>query len=358
MNGIDLYSTLWNLRTSPICPSVGPDGQPLNPALVNDTLDPRQDGRLVRYYFDHYDWSWSRFLLRLSKQEAFQHFDPPSDAPLLVLICGSGHNGKRSLVNLILYKIQQHAGTPPLVVEVELGGRNQPDNVKACAKLFIYTYAQHYSTPPRADLMAICTQEIQEKPTGDRSYYSTLFQMLRQEIKPHCNRPIVLKVTGGDHYDTWETLYNSTRSLFGYIIVSTSYERYVAACRNALPYRVAVIRVGSLDRNTTRAFLSQRLADERIPDALARQPATLEPFSEDALAELFREGAAATGQPARLEMVNVKRILGHALEAHVRQLGAFVAQHGLEALRQRPAQELLIDADQIRASGLEVFRGR
>lgn len=351
MNGVDLYSTLWKLRTNPIAPSVDADGQPLDPALLHDTLDPCRDARLVRYYFDHYDWSWSRSFARLSRQHVFQQFNPPSDDPLLVVICGSGRTGRRSLANLILYKIHQHAGKAPLVVDVELPGRNQPENVKACAQLFIFAYARDHSTPARADLLAIYTQQTQGRPTGDRSYYATLFQILRQEIRPHCDRPIVLRVTGGDHYDTWETLYNSTRSLFSYVIVTTSYERYVAACRNALPDRINVVRAGALDCTTATAFLRERLADERIPGA----PAALAPFSEEALDELFREGAV--GQSVKLDIGYVKRILRHALEAHVEQLGIFVAQHGLETLRQRPAKELLVDAERIRASGREVNRG-
>lgn len=356
MNGVNFYSTLWNLRTNPIAPSVDAAGQPLDPTLLHDTLDPGRDARVVRYYFDHYDWSRSASLARLSKQEVFQQFNPPSAGALLVVICGrGGRTGCRSLANLILYKIQQHAGQPPLVVDVELGGRNQPENVKACARLFIHAYAQNYKTPTFGDLMGIYTQETQGRPTGDRSYYLTLFQILRQQIRPHCSQPIVLKVTGGDHYDTWETLYNSTRSLFSYIIATTSYEPYALACHNALRDQVTVILADAFDRATTTAFLRERLADERIPDTPALPAMALAPFSDEALEEIFRE--TVPGQPVKLDIAYVKRIMRHALDAHVDKLRASAAEHGLDALRQRPARELVIDAERIRASGREVNRG-
>jgi hypothetical protein len=353
MTSAELYGALWDLRTSPLSPTADADGQPLDPSLVQGTLDPSRDARLVRYYFDHYEWSGSRHFVHLSKDHAFEEFNPSADA-LLVMIAGGANHGRRSLANLMLYKIGQQAGESPLVIDVELQGRNQPENVKACAQLFIFAYTRDPGArPTRADLLAIFEQQTKGKPTGDRACYATLFQILRQEIRPHFMRPIVLRVSGGDHYDTWETIYNSTRTLFSYIIVATSFESHVGACRKSLGERAAVVRAGGLDRAMTARFLEERIGHER------RAPAStpsLAPFSEEALDELFKAGAV--GQPVRLDIGYVKRVLRRALDTHVEHLAAYATTHGADALRQRPSRELLIDAGRIRDSGREVNRGR
>lgn len=52
MNSAELYATLWDLRTNPLSPDVDANGHPFDPGLMQDTLDPSRDARVVRYYFD------------------------------------------------------------------------------------------------------------------------------------------------------------------------------------------------------------------------------------------------------------------------------------------------------------------
>jgi hypothetical protein len=204
-------------------------------------------------------------------------------------------------------------------------------------------------------LLDLYQKQTQEKPTGVRSYYAKLFQILCQEINPHCQVPIVLSISGGDHYDTWETVYNSTRSLFSTIIVTTSYERYVETARTAMPETVAVIRAGDLNLASAKVFLSQRMADERLPGGAPPPIGPLTPFSDAALDELFRE--AKPGAPVKLRIHYVKRVLRQALESHIATLHELVAQNGPEELHRRPAADLLIQPQQIRDSGDKVNRG-
>src|SRR5438105_1263054 len=96
------------LRTHPFLPEIGPDGAPMPAYLVTKTLDPREDRRLLNYYFNVYDWRNSSLLGGLSRENGLQEFPRPDDlrhkGPILILVSGTGQTGRSSLVNLILYK--------------------------------------------------------------------------------------------------------------------------------------------------------------------------------------------------------------------------------------------------------------
>ncbi|HLZ09528.1 MAG TPA: hypothetical protein VKT80_13115, partial [Chloroflexota bacterium] len=176
------------LRTNPFYPTIGPDDLPVPENLIAKALDPRQDSRLVKYYFDVYDWQGDSYFGGISTDQALKKFprreDLPFEGPVLVLVSGTGQTGRGSLVNLIVHKIGVAEGRPPLTVDVTFDNVDKQANVKDMARRFIYVYRrdQKLSEADARELTDLYDREIKEAGSGTESYLTTLFTTLKESL--------------------------------------------------------------------------------------------------------------------------------------------------------------------------------
>jgi hypothetical protein len=349
----------WQLRAHPFSPRMDAKGQ----AYIDDTgaqvgrdfwqqpLNPQIDSRFIDFYFDFYDWKRSDLIQFISKQTAFQKFtavtalrDPKS---LLIIIQGSDGTGRESLRNLILHKVNEESGgSAPVVVETELDSFHHAENIKQIARTFYDAYDNSkYTQPTRAELKTIYDEEKDAPNPGAETFYASMFRRFNTKVrsvrKDH-RMVLLLKgvlTSGGDSYDTWRVIYNSTSPLFQYIIVMTTREDQANSIHTLFRRdnkNVALIKARELELNEARNYLAARLDQERTAPVNDR----LLPFTEAALSELFLPGSGAenkAGQsnsiPFNIEMLN--RTFLCALDYHLCQLEN-------KDIKQLNAQDLLI----------------
>src|SRR6185369_7350082 len=108
------FPDLWNLRTNPFYPEVDSAGKAIPKRALERSLKPTVDKRVLPLYFEIYDWSSSDLVGPLSREKGLEKFPDvqtlPSDAPLLILVSGSGQSGLDSMGYLILHKIGLMSG--------------------------------------------------------------------------------------------------------------------------------------------------------------------------------------------------------------------------------------------------------
>lgn len=320
----------WQLRTHPFYPRVDSQGN----AYMDDNgvaasrefwqqpLNPQIDRRFIHFYFDLYDWDRSELIQHISTQTAFQRFtalramrEPRS---VLIVIQGSEGTGCESMRNLILHKIKEDSnGLKPVVTEVELDSNNQTENMKEIARTFYDAYDNSgYPAPTRAVLKEIYDEEKNDPNPGAASVHASLFRRLNRRIRAaRTDHRMVLLLKGtlntlGDTYDTWEIVYNSTSTLFQYIIVLTTREDHAHTIHKIFRRdnkNVTLIKARELELNAAKDYLQARLAYQRTGPVTDQ----LLPFTDQALTELFEPGSTAVSRrgkpisvPFNIDMLN------------------------------------------------------
>lgn len=343
------------LRTQPFFPEIGPDNQPLNRASLQKALDPREDERIINYYYDVYDWSESTVVRGLTAPpvglQSFPAIVDP-DRPLLVIVSGTRSSGRDSLINLILRRIQQLHGTKPRVLTISDLPRSTEPAVKDVANFFIASW------PPETQeaLEKIFARFTKEKSTDTDVHYPALFYGLREAVKGDLTMPSILSITGTDSYDIWKSLYLSCRKLFDYIIVQTKSPRAANTCKMSMPDTiVAHIQAQPLSKNGAFEYAKTRISFER------REAATddLEPFTKSGIDLLYEPGRAAQpGEQATKTIGWLRETLRSALEKHVEKLIKRANEKNLDDLETLAAADLLVAEETIWDARQEINRGQ
>jgi hypothetical protein len=329
------------------------------PDIYEAPLDPRVDGAQIAYYFDLYDWARSPLLQKISPTQALDVFLNPSlvaaAEAMLVLITGSNQTGRESLRNLILHKIAlatPQADRPPIVTELDLEEGNRAEIVKQIATMFMYTYQGSGLTAPAFEVLQPVFNNMTANPAaGDRSYYSGLFQVWKNLIKPHCKRPLVLSLRGIHQYNTLQVVFNSTRHLFKFIIVMTDQPSDAESCRKLLAderRNVGLIQSEKLDRAKAIEYVRWRLYSERVNPSSSNQN-SLMPFSVQALDELYAEGPTfKRGEIISWHVEFLNKTLRRAFNDHYAELAEKMRSHGPGVLQTLDANDRTIRAEHIR----------
>lgn len=351
----------WNLKTHPFCPTEYPDGAPIATEVFQGPLDSRKDTRLIRFYFDLYDWGAEEILGEISEQvilkrfpAAAQRLDPEC---LLFLISGAQRSGKHSLSNLILHKIEYEHHEPVLEFNVPLDSTNAATTVKTVARAFIDEYVKHNNQPTEDTFWKIYDREIKEGDVGESSAYSNLFQRLKGKLPANFKRPIVPVVTGADHWDTWQLIYNSTKYLCDYIMVHTHRTDYANAAYVAMKNSKSVAWVKAMDlgEDELHNYLISRLGKERLHQANHED---IHPFSKEAIRVLFartrkksrsgtrrrRRHKVGQEETVRREIGWINETLRRAMDEHIAVLSGILEKGKLQVKDCNP-DAFLIDAD-------------
>jgi|SRR5262245_6768251 len=355
----DILKSLWDLRTHPFFPKIDLGGDAFNRDILLNPLDPQVEKRALNYYYDLYDWRYSQLIRGLSTHIAFERFPTADDLAepksLLILITGRDNTGRESLRNLILHKIREQTGQAPLNVPVVLNGREPAPNAKTIANLFNLIYGNEEKGSSIPQLQEQYDRLTKERGAGSDNY-SGLFQSMKYLVSHCCNRPLILLLSGADHYDTWAAIYKSAGLLFDYIIVLTTNELYAITCNDILKAEnrnISLIRTKPLVEDDARKYLQTRLAKERLGHMANLAP--LAPFTEEALEELYKRGTAVqkenATEPVALDIKRLNKILRRAVDLH---LDSLRRKNNLHALA---PQELLIGADEIREACEKVNQG-
>jgi hypothetical protein len=292
-----VFETLWNLRANPFDPAEDFHGTPFNPGFLLGSLDPQADPRSLGFYYDVYDWEFSKLVGGIDAAGALKRFPNATllSAPksLMALIWGTDDSGCESLQNLILHKIQKQHNQGPLIVRVHLESSNGAENVKFIARMFMRYYAREVALPTYEDLNRDYEMETAQQGAGRDSYFASLFQIWELDIRNKSgNRPIVLVLTGADQYEAWRVIYYSTAYLFNYIIVLTKDEQEARSCFLSLERahkNVVLIRTRELPIEDAKAYLESRISKQRL--AATGSGNAAEPFSVDALRSLYAPGS-------------------------------------------------------------------
>jgi hypothetical protein len=349
------------LCTHPFAPDGARDGTAFATDPFAGALDPNADPRLFAYYFDLYDWNSSPVLRGLSST-GLRKFptrdDLSEDGPLLVLVSGTGRSGRGSLVNLILHKIQAARGERPIVVPVKFNGSDHAQNVKQLAISFIFKYSSpdtKQPNPTRAELQALFNDQTKTTVVDGEAYYSSLFVGFSADVRAHCSRPIVFHITGGDRYDLWSCLYQSSAPLSDYLIVETPKVADAKTCYTLMRdkgHNVVHIDAAKLDGVKARDYIVARLEAER-PSAAAAADSLL-PFTDKAIEILFEVGsasqlpsspgkaAASAKTPVTQAIGWLRKTLSRVLQEHIAELTAKVDAKGPAVLNDMGPDELLV----------------
>lgn len=322
-------------------------------------LDPRADPATVSYYVDVYKWEKSPVLQRISCDKLLDVFPDDKDidaaGSMLVLIAGANQTGKESLRNLILHKLQRDgvaAGAAPIVTELELQEGDRADSIRQIGTMFAFTYeGEGIAAPKRADLEQILDKATTRRSASDKAYYADVFQLWRQLIRPKCKRPLVLSLSGVYLYNTLQVIYNSTRHLFKFIVILTEDPTNAESCRKLLADEkrsVVLIESSKLAHADVEKYVCRRLNAERRPES-GVDPASLFPFSPDALSALYDKGPTfAAGDEIRWHLDFVNSTLRRAIDDHVAALSAQVAAGGAAVLEHLSPAQRLIGAESIK----------
>jgi len=323
-------------------------------------LDPRTNPAHVSCYFDLYDWERSPLLQKVSPTKGLAIF--PDDkafansGSMLLLIAGSNQTGRESLRNLILHKVAQDTPAPdkpPIVTELELEEGDRAEAIRQIAETFMYTYSDinGETKPARADLEKILEKATATRSTSDQSYYAATFQLWRQLTRPHCRKPLVLAVRGVYLYNTLRVVFNSTRHLFKFVIVTTDDPSNAESCRKLLAdekRNVGLIESIKLDRAKAAEYVYSRLFAERLKGS-PYDARSLVPFSGEALDALYDEGPTlGPGENITWHVEFLYRTLRLALDAQLAALEARKQRDGIDALQHLALKDRIIGAEQIR----------
>jgi hypothetical protein len=322
-----IRENIWKLRTDPFYPDIDTTGKPIPTEALDKSLNPLVDDRVVPFYFDVYDWSASDLVRGLSEQEALSTFPTPRTLPgtsgLLVLISGDQETGLDSLANLVIHKIKLTSqGKEPIVIDVELEGRDKVRNVAAVARRIIDRVDVGQPAIPDGPALAARMQTKYDRVHAEEASrkdatYAELFRAFKDILAP-VGRPLVIQVTSGGDNDSWVRIHESTRSCCSYVIVMTPDLVFAQTCYTAMigsKLNVAWIQAKPLDQAKARQFVERRLALQRVT-ALDPKRA-LFPFTSDAIAALYEPGAAGPPKAVTHPVGWLRRTLYTALSEHL-----------------------------------------
>lgn len=343
--------SVWKLRTHPFSSPMDDKGVLLPNKVLFATLNPTADQRLLRLYFNLYNWEKSASVSGLDREKVLSKF--PDEVSLkesnglLILIVGGKSEGRESLQNLILHKINlEHGVNTPVLIKATLDGQDQVENVKLIARNFLRRLKREIEEDDYKDLDGLFTAETASGSLGTNSVFANLFVQLHETVSDYYNKPFVLLLSGGDHNDTWETVYNSTRHLFQYIIVVTNDETRAESVGKHLPSNsVAIIKAQRLDLPKTKVYLQTRLTAERI--GTMTPEFALAPFGDEALQTLFGPGSQAVpNQPVQLPIGRLNKILNRIIDLHLNEV-VRIAQEQNKPLDQIDLKDTLVSADTV-----------
>jgi hypothetical protein len=324
-----ILDEVWKLRTDPFYPAVDAGGRSIPPEAIEQSLDPRVDERVVQYYFDVYDWTASHLIRELSRTDALRVFPTPRDLPrksaLMVLISGEMQTGQDSLANLLLHKIRRMGGQLPLVVDVELDGRDKARNVARVARRIITVFdldreplddAQRVEKERAVEKMEKEWERTRKEEEGrSDATYADLFATLRDLLVPFKRQVVIRVIAGGDH-DSWMRIYESAKSLCTYLLVMTSDPAFVKTCYDAMitqSRNVVWIRAVRLDRSRAEQYLMERLAAERLPGADLDANEALLPFTSSGIDALYEPGPVPSREPLAYAIGWLRQTFSRAL---------------------------------------------
>ena len=322
-----IREAVWKLRADPFYPDVGPDGKPMPPTAIDKTLNPLADPRVMPLYFDVYDWTKSKLACELSQEHVLVTFPTSRSLPgsgVMFLISGARDTGMDSLANLILYKISlTQAGQLPLLIDVELPGRDKSANVLTVAREIINEIRFGDSNlPDKATIGPLMQAEydrVSKEQAGKKdAVYTELFRIFQKLLKPS-GRPMVIKLSGSGDHDSWIRVHESVRSCCNYVIVLTEDKLFAQTCYDAMignSLNITWIGTQELDRTRAERYVAHRLACER-----ATAMAGTLPFTNDAFTALYEPGIqVAPGAPLVYPVGWLRRGLHAVLNAHMAEL--------------------------------------
>jgi hypothetical protein len=323
-----LRESLWKLRTDPFYPEVDAAGNPIPPEALNRSLNPLVDERVLKCYFDVYDWKQSPLVGELSPARVLARFPSTRTLPgngLMLILSGLRDSGLDSLANLVLHKIQKDCGGQiPLVVNVDLKVRDLVQNSATIARRIINRVELSQPAIPGGEGIARKMEAQYDRVSKElrsTTVYSELFQTFRDLLEP-VQRPVVIKIDSGGSHDNWAGLFDAVRSCAPYFIVITPYRALAKTCfdaMNANGVSVSWIQALPLGCAQAKQYLAARLAAERLGSA-ASANGGLSPFIADAIEGLYEPGATAGGSVPTYPIGWLRRMLYGALEDRLTEI--------------------------------------
>lgn len=347
-----LLKTFYFLRTHPFSPTSDETGAPIEYDIFASPLNPQADSRALSYYFDVYDWQRFEVVAGLKPLLDAAHpgrtggsFLKITAKPLLLIISGFDNTGRESLLNLLMHLLgKQYPGIVPF--EVELADVAHEGNVLTVAQFFLASYGLIPPAPQQSELAQLYDTVTKNPIIGTETVYHNLFQIWKARISPRSKAIFALVLRGKVNRDSWRVIYNSTSSLFPISFVLTHQEDYALACFNALRREgrnVVLIKSRFLDKANASSYLQSRLDCEREAQ---RPPASLAPFTEEALEALYEKGSRAdAGIPISFPVGLVTKTFRRALDDKLAQLAAIPV-----ATLHSGDEQLLIRGAEIRAA--------
>jgi len=337
------------LRTHPLAPDVGGDGQPLDPKLVERPLDPKVDGRLLSYYFDVYDWTSASQLGGFGAAEGLKSMpvrgDAPGAMPVLILVSGPSESGRSSLANLLVFEIAKACAAEPFVCPIAFDSYNQAECCLAMANAFIDRIELTTEIDP-APLWKLYEREKGNPGSGPNSKYKQIFGSLALRVRPQLKRPVVFFVDRSpiESYDLWACAYNSVADLADYIIIQTGRSAFARTCREQFGDKSMAVHVESrpLTLALARAYLKGRVTAER-GKAMPVTGNPLWPFSESALTALYEPGTTRRDIEVQHPIGLLRRTLERAVNEQIAELELKVMKTGENVLLELTDDDLEID---------------
>lgn len=354
----------FGLRTSPLSPSIGRDGQPISPALFDRALDPVTVPDVVYYYFDFYKWGEGP-IKGISDNSLFERFPARSAShSMLVLVSGNSKSGRKSIVNRLIKKIEvDDAALPrdgkPLIVPITFAEKNRDENVGIVANWLVFMFEMEHAGTVESALRTQLSNAAKDNTLNAYTQFFARYRFLTQSVT---NRSVVFRINSEKpDFKSWAAAYSATRSLPGCMIIETGSSGEADATVNVFhskndPAPVVHIRAAPLDVGTARAYLKMRIAHERkLPVRAGQGIGELAPFTEDAIKELF--APTHPGDTVDLSIWQVRERLKLALERHISKLQQVAVARGLEAIVGLPTLELAIKKQDMRLACNLVSKG-
>lgn len=343
------------LRTQPFFPEIGADEKPLPPKSLAKALDPREDSRVINYYYDVYDWSASSAVHGLTPVHGLQLFPKAADPdrPLLVVVSGTRSSGRDSLINLILHKIGCLHDASPRVLSVSDVPRSPELAVKHVARYFIASWP----AATQKTLGELFDFHTKEKSADTDVHYSPLFFAFRETLKGELEMPAVLSIVGTDSYDIWKSVYLSCRKLFDYIVVQTKSFRAGNTLKvSMVDTTVAHIQAQPLSAKAALEYAKTRIAFERLGISVAND---LAPLTAQAISLLYEPGKSAQDGYEQPKTIGwLRETLHSAMEKHVENLVKIVDDKGQAGLDALLPEHLLISEETVWDARQEINRGK
>lgn len=355
----------WGLASDPFYPETLADGSALAPDAWESDLKPALDPKVLRLFFDIYDWNDSPLVKGLSKQSGIANFPDkrtlPSDAPLMVLISGPSHSGLDSLANLVSFKVAEKTGRPLLETCVALEGRDAARNVLLVANVLIDDVEYNPSIAGAADFAKLMLDRLQRGITAaagraDASY-SDVFRAFDKILEPAKRSVVIRIVSGGDH-DSWARIYSAAKELADCVIVTTPDSAFAKTCYDAMntsKQNVTWIKAKPLDLHVTRMFVEERLGFVRMPGAPGGNQ-RFAPFTDAALEVLFQPGTNRLDAVITHPVGWVRKTLHRALEDQLAQIQVKV-NGSLPAVPGHPEFPFLVDSARVIAARNRLNQG-